>query len=129
MLAEALAQSGNWSEAACLAERVLNQLDASGQGFFRPDYFRLRGDCLVGLHGAAEAQAQAEPLYREAVQISDFQGSIVQRLRAALSLARLLRQTGRADEGRRLISESLALLPEKSTLPELSEALALSAIP
>src|SRR5262249_13642861 len=67
LLAEALAQSGNWSEAALLAERVLSQLDASGQGFFRPDYLRLRGDCLVGLRGAADAQAQAEPLYREAV--------------------------------------------------------------
>jgi ATP/maltotriose-dependent transcriptional regulator MalT len=128
-LAEALAQAGNWSEAALLAERVLGQLDASGQGFFRPDYLRLRGDCLVGLYGAAEAQTQAEALYRDAVQVSDFQGSVVHRLRAALSLARLLRQTGRADEGRRLMSESLALLPEKGSLPEMSEALALSATP
>ncbi len=126
LLAEALAGQREWAEALALTVRTLELLDASGQAFFRPDYLRLRGDCLIGMNGLEKSGRDAEQLYREAIRLSDFQGSVVHRLRAALALARLLRDCGRADEGRKIVAESLILVPEKGVLPEVSEALAIS---
>lgn len=127
LLAEALNAQHDWADALALTERTLAMLDSSGQTFFRPDYLRLRADCLVGLHGADHSGQDAEQLYREAIRLADFQGSVVHRLRAALSCARLLHRTDRAEEGRRLVRDCLALMPEAGVLPELSEALSLSA--
>lgn len=127
ILAEALAGQRDFAEALAITDRTLGLLDASGQAFFRPDYLRLRGDCLLGLNGVEQSGREAEQLYRQAMRLADFQGSLVHRLRSALSCARLLLQLDRAEEGRKLVSDSLAVLPEKGILPELSEALTFTA--
>jgi predicted ATPase/DNA-binding winged helix-turn-helix (wHTH) protein len=90
-LAEALGQAGRIAEGLALLEAGIEQFEPS---CFTPEVIRLKGELslLQGLPGAAES---AEAHFRQALEDARERGTLSWELRAATSLARLLRRQGR----------------------------------
>jgi predicted ATPase/DNA-binding winged helix-turn-helix (wHTH) protein len=95
---------GQMAEALGLAERVGEALAAVGRGIDRsqecwlaPELLRLKGELLL-LQGSAETASEVEVLFRGALDGARQQETLFWELRAATSLARLLRERGRSTE-------------------------------
>jgi predicted ATPase len=83
------------------------------------EQYRLRAELLLLAPGA---EAEAETALRQALNLARSQKSKSLELRVAMSLARLLRQQGRAAEGRDLLAECYAWFTEGFETPDLREA-------
>ncbi|MBV8320028.1 MAG: AAA family ATPase [Hyphomicrobiales bacterium] len=119
ILAEAELRAGNLEEAAA----VLNQGERTADEWWRAGYLRLRGDLL--LRGPGDERAAAERLYREAISVAAGQQAKSLELRAATSLARLLRNEGKRDEARNLLAPVYGWFTEGFGTLDLKEAKAL----
>ena len=119
ILAEAELRAGNLEEAAA----VLNQGERTADEWWRAGYLRLRGDLL--LRGPGDERAAAERLYREAISVAAGQQAKSLELRAATSLARLLRDEGKRDEARNLLAPVYGWFTEGFDTLDLKEAKAL----
>ncbi|MBV8110702.1 MAG: AAA family ATPase [Hyphomicrobiales bacterium] len=119
ILAEAELRAGNLEEAAA----VLNQGERTADEWWRAGYLRLRGDLL--LRGPGDERAAAERLYREAISVAAGQQAKSLELRAATSLARLLRDEGKRDEARNLLAPVYGWFTEGFDTLDLKEAEAL----
>jgi tetratricopeptide (TPR) repeat protein len=112
---------------ACLAVGERGEgLQAIDESFTYPEevwwlaeQHRLRAELLL-LEPGFEAEAEAD--LRQALSIARDQGSKAFELRAALSLARLLRAQGRPAEGRAPLAECSAWFGEGLELPDLVDA-------
>jgi tetratricopeptide (TPR) repeat protein len=89
--------------------------------FFRPEALRLRGE--LRLKRGQTEQAHAE--FREAIALARSMGAKSWELRATMSLARLLRDTGRRDEARCILAEIYNWFTEGFDTVDLKEAKAL----
>ena len=90
-LAEALAGAGRIAEALAMVETGIEQSDG---GWITPELLRLKGE-FSPLQGGPTAAETAESLFRQALAAARPQGALSWELRAATSLARLLRNRGR----------------------------------
>jgi hypothetical protein len=90
-LAEALGEVGRIAEGLALLEAGIEQFEAS---CFTPELVRLKGE-LTLLLGLSDAEASAEIRFRQALREARECGALSWELRAATSLARLLRDQGR----------------------------------
>jgi len=90
-LVEALAHAGRIAEGLALLEEWIVQSDA---GCDTPELLRLKGELLL-LQGTSAVAETAEDLFRQALDEARRQGTLSWELRAATSLARLLRDQGR----------------------------------
>jgi tetratricopeptide (TPR) repeat protein len=90
-LAEALAQAGRIAEGLELVEAGIEE---SEEGWLTPELLRLKGELLLS-QNSPEVAAKAEDLFREALGLAGRQEALSWELRAATSLARLLRNQGR----------------------------------
>jgi len=102
---------------------VLNQGERTADEWWRAGYLRLRGDLL--LRGPGDDRAAAERLYREAISVAAGQQAKSLELRAATSLARLLRDEGKRDEARNLLAPVYGWFTEGFDTLDLKEAKAL----
>jgi predicted ATPase len=84
-----------------------------------PELLRLKGELLAEAHGS---EAEAEKLFREASQLAREQGSRSLEIRAATSLARLLRRWDRAQEVRELLEPLAAAFTEGFETQDLLDA-------
>jgi predicted ATPase len=93
-LAEALGRAGRITEGLAALEADVGQFE---DGCFSPELIRLKGELTMqrDMPGAAEL---AEPLLQQALEAAREQGALSWELRAATSLARLLRHRGRPAE-------------------------------
>jgi predicted ATPase len=91
MLAEALGQVGRIAEALALLEAGITQFEAC---CLTPELVRLKGELFL-LQGLPDAEALAETLFRQAFHDAREYGALSWELRAATSLARLMRNQGR----------------------------------
>ena len=93
-LAEALGQAGRAAEGLALLEAEMGLFETS---CFTPELLRLKGELalLPGVPGTEEA---AEILFRQAIDGARAYGTLSWELRAATSLARLLRDQGRPED-------------------------------
>jgi tetratricopeptide (TPR) repeat protein len=98
-LAESQALSGAIGDALETIEQVL-PIHPNAK-IIQPDAFRLRGE-LQMKQGRCEA---AEADFRKALTLAQSMGAKAVELRAATSLARLLRDTGRRDEARSMLAD------------------------
>jgi predicted ATPase/DNA-binding winged helix-turn-helix (wHTH) protein len=89
-LTEALAQAGRITDALALVEAGIEH---SAAGWLTPELLRVKGELLL-LQGAPGAPAAAEDHFRRALEWARRQGALSWELRAATSLARLLRDQG-----------------------------------
>ena len=92
-LAEALGDAGRIAEALAVVEGI----EPSKAGWLTPELFRVKGKLLLLQSTSAVAEA-AEDLFRQALDGARRQETLSWELRAATSLARLLRQQGHSDD-------------------------------
>ena len=90
-LVEALVHAGRMAEGLAVLEAGMEQFEA---GCYTPELLRLKGELFL-LQGTPAAAETAEDLFRQALDEARRQGALSWELRAATSLARLLRNQGR----------------------------------
>jgi predicted ATPase len=89
-LAEALTQAGRITEGFAMVEAAIKQSEAS---WLTPELLRLKGELFL-LQGTPTIE-KAEEIFRRALDEARGQGALSWELRAATSIARLLRNRGR----------------------------------
>jgi class 3 adenylate cyclase/tetratricopeptide (TPR) repeat protein len=117
--AEAQALDGAVADAL----RTINDaLQANSQELFlRPETLRVRGELRVRQGDSRLAEAD----FREAISLAQKMSAKAWELRATMSLARLLRQQGKVEEARQLLSEIYNWFTEGFDTADLKDAKAL----
>ena len=101
-VAEQELRAGFTARAMASLERAIGEVQDKRNHFCEPDLFRLRGETLLAQ--SPDNAAEAEKAFREAMALAAAQACLPLELRAAMSLARLLGQTGRAAEAHTLLA-------------------------
>jgi len=127
-LAEALTQAGRMGEGLTVLEGGMEQFEPS---CYTPELLRLKGELLLLQNTAAVAET-AKNLFRQALDGACRQKSLSWELRAATSLARLLRKQGRTGDATACLQpvydrfkegfDTADLVAAKQVLDELSDA-------
>jgi predicted ATPase len=84
------------------------------------EFLRLKGDLLLAL--SPDNLSEAELQYLRALEIAQEQGASMLELRATISLSRLWRDQGKAEQGRRMLSGAYQRFTEGFTTADLMEA-------
>jgi predicted ATPase len=125
LLADALGGAGRTEEALSSLAEALTAAEATGECVYDAEIHRLRGELLLRqapAPGGGDPEVEAEDCFRRALDLARRQGAKSLELRAALSLARLLRAAGRPEDGRRLLAETYGWFTEGWDTPDLKEA-------
>jgi predicted ATPase len=123
VLAQAHAALGQLPEAMIAVQTALAIGEQTGQPLLDAELHRGRGEVLLA--GSAGDAANAEALFRRAIEIARAQEARSFELRAVMSLARLLRTQERVDEARALLGPVYAWFTEGFETRDLVEAKAL----
>jgi class 3 adenylate cyclase/tetratricopeptide (TPR) repeat protein len=119
-LATAQAEIGDMETALATIDEALQLVgDISGRAW-EAELRRLRGDILLAAR--RDAAVDAERSYKEAIAVAKTQQAHSLELRAATSLARLLRDQGRTTEARAQLAETFGWFTEGFDTPDLIEA-------
>jgi predicted ATPase len=102
-LANAFGEAGEPALGLETVDEAIARCEANAEGWYLPELLRIRGE-LVRRIGAADAPATAEQVFLRALDCAEQQGALSWSLRAAISLARLRRDLGRADAAREALS-------------------------
>jgi tetratricopeptide (TPR) repeat protein len=119
-IAEAMADLGRIDEAIGILRQAEAMAVASSENFADAEMRRIRGEIE-----RKRDSAQAEHCLREAIAMARGRGAKLFELRAATSLARLLRDTNRRDEARAMLAEIYDWFTEGFDTADLKEAKAL----
>jgi DNA-binding SARP family transcriptional activator/predicted ATPase len=119
LLAEVYGKAGKPGEGLSLLAEALDVLDKTGERYFEPEVYRLKGELLL-LRRAAEAEAEAS--FHRAIELARLQRAKSWELRAATSLSRLWRKQDRREEARQLLAEIYGWFTEGFDTPDLREA-------
>jgi predicted ATPase len=135
LLADAEARHGQVREARTVVDEALTVAHRTSETFFEAELLRMRGELLLreAVAGSGDAPTpipnaaavEAENCYRQAMATARRQQARSLELRAATSLARLLRDRGRPAEGRQLLAEACAGFSEGRDTRDLLAAEAL----
>ncbi len=127
-MAEALGQAGRFADGIATVERGL---DRSQRGWLAPELLRIKGELLL-LQGTTGTTEAVEDVFRRALDGAREQGTPSWELRAATSLARLLRHQGRTADATTCLQpvydrftegfDTADLIAAKQLLDELSDA-------
>jgi hypothetical protein len=123
VLGSAYATVGRLDEALGWIRAARAFAEEHGERAWYPELCRLEGSLL--LERDASARDAAEACFREALAGARAQGGKAWELRAATSLARLLRGTGRHGEVREALAHLFATFTEGHATPDLIDARAL----
>jgi predicted ATPase len=115
-LALALAQAGQVSEGLAAIQEGLAWTERAEERWAISELPRIKGE-LVLLQGAPGAAATAEDHFRQALDWARRQGVLSWELRAAISLARLLRDQSRSADAAALLQPVYTGLPRGSRRP------------
>ncbi|MBE9606999.1 winged helix-turn-helix domain-containing protein [Acetobacteraceae bacterium H6797] len=116
-LTEALLGLGRPEEALVAVDKALVLARETYEGWFEPEYLRLRGECLIARGWEGDA-AEAEALFRKAFALAEEQTALAWSLRTATSLARL--RPGEAEAT--LLASIVERFPEGEETPDLVAA-------
>jgi predicted ATPase/DNA-binding winged helix-turn-helix (wHTH) protein len=100
-LAEMLASLGEVDDAMTAANEALARAEQGSNGWWSPEALRVKGE-VVRLTGPGNS-AQAEDLFRNAMDFAHHRGALSWELRAATGLARLLRDQARLADAAALL--------------------------
>ena len=125
-LASALGCCGRHGEARALIDHTLSSAIDMGQKYFLPELLRTQAEILLA-SPAPDIDA-AEQGLRKSILLAREQGAKAWELKAAIPLARLLIEQGRASEAHALIAPIYDSQPEKDSSIYLSEAASILAI-
>lgn len=128
-LAEALLMNAQIDDARAAAEEGLNVTRRTGVRCCDPELYRLRGEAMMATRTSA-SDARPTAGDRDAAEASLWAGISVARrqgartfeLRTTLSLARLLRQSGREEEVRPTLAPVCESFADSMVTPDLLEA-------
>ena len=101
----------------------LTSVDKNGEGFYKPELYRLKGELLLTL--SQDHQAEAETCFHQALDVARRQQAKSLELRAALSLARMWQQQGNREAARELLAPIYGWFTEGFDTTDLQEAKAL----
>jgi predicted ATPase len=117
--AEVCGGSGLADEGLTIVQEGLAQPQRHGHA----EFHRLRGELMLIKDPGSEHQAERS--FREAIEIAREQAARLYELRATMSLARLLRDTGRRDEARTRLADIYNWFTEGFDTADLKDAKAL----
>jgi class 3 adenylate cyclase/tetratricopeptide (TPR) repeat protein len=120
VLAEGYARAGRLDDAREELRRAVEAADQMEQHFVDAELCRIGGE--LALRSAPADDKAAEGHFRKAIALANRQDAKWWELRATLSLARLLRDTGRRDEARSLLSEIYNWFTEGFDTADLNDA-------
>ena len=121
-LAEAEARNGETEAALATIEQALLDSSHTGQRWYDVELHRIRGEILLKQNPANPA---AEDAFLAAIAVAQAQKARSFELRAALSLAKLYRATGRDDDAHAVLAPALEGFTPTPEFPEIAEAQAL----
>jgi len=124
MLAEAHQAVGNLDAALATIVQGTEIADMTGQPVWDPEFQRLRGEVLLSKPNAG---GLVEALFRQAMNTAAATGALALELRAAMSLARLLRRQGDTAGAAAVLRPVYDRITEGRDAPDLVEAAALMA--
>jgi predicted ATPase len=122
-LALVLARSGRCEEGLAAAEEVLRRIERTKQLWLTPEALRIKGEIL--LLSKANADATAADCFVRSGEFAYGQGALAWELRATTSLARLLRNEGRAADARKALQPVYSRFTEGFDTADLKSAKAL----
>ncbi len=125
MMAQCLSQLGQEAEGLSMIEAALLQATANEEVAHTAELWRIKGELLARRPGRESLPAQ--DCFEQALRIAREQQARSWELRAALSLARLLRKNGQPQQARDLLQPIYATFTEGFATPDLQEAAALLA--
>jgi len=123
--AEAEARAGDPGRALSILDEAVATVERTGYRAFGAELHRARGDILLK-HNPADP-APAEEAFLAAVAVAQAQKARSFELRAALSLAKLYRATGRDADAHAVLAPALEGFSPTPEMPEIAEAQALLA--
>jgi predicted ATPase len=123
LLADAYGKAGQAEDGLITLDEALGLVHRTGERHGEADLYRLKGELLLALPAAH--QAEAEACFRQAIAIARSQSAKSWELRAILSLSRLYHQQGKTEEARPMLAEICSWFTEGFDTPDLQEARAL----
>jgi tetratricopeptide (TPR) repeat protein len=123
LLAQAYAETSRTDEALTMLNEALAHIERTGEKVYHAEMLRLKGETLLMHdHGARE---QAEDCFRDALEVASMQEARWWELRTTVSLARLLRDTGRRNEAHSMLADIYNWFTEGFDTADLKDAKAL----
>jgi predicted ATPase len=123
LLAESYGRAGPAEDGLTILDEALCLVQRTGERHGEADLYRLKGELLLALPAAHQAEADA--CFRQAIAIARSQGAKSWELRAVLSLSRLYHQQGKPEEARPMLAEIYGWFKEGFDTADLQEARAL----
>jgi predicted ATPase len=123
LLAEALASGGRLEEALAAVSEALSVARDTEQRCWEAELYRVQGELLLAASPGDSTEAEA--CFHRALEVARQQQARSWELRVAMSLARLWRGQGRADDARALLAPVYDWFSEGFDTADLKEAKAL----
>ena len=123
-MAEALGRAGQNAEGLAAIDKAIARSERTEERWAMAELVRVKGELLL-LQGAPGAAAAAEDHFRQALDWARRQGALSWELRAATSLARLLRDQGHSADARALLGSAFEGFTEGYDTADLIAAKAL----
>ena len=120
ILAEAEAEAGETDAALATIDRAIAESERTGQRWYEAESHRVRGEILFKQNPADPAPA--EGAFLTAIAVAQAQKARSFELRAALSLAKLYRASGRDADGHVALGPALEGFSPTPEFPEIAEA-------
>jgi predicted ATPase len=121
-IAETLGRAGQIADGLTVAEQAIERSEQTNERWLFAELLRIRGDLMLRKESAT---AKAEDSFREALHWARRQGALSWELRAATSLARLLRDQRRCAEAIAVINPVYSRFTEGFDTTDLVNAKAL----
>jgi tetratricopeptide (TPR) repeat protein len=122
LLAEVYLMMKRADESLSVLDQAAQRAEQMDHRLLEAEIHRLRGETML-LH--PDGAAEAERCFRRAIEVAVRQQANSWRLRAAMSLARLLSRSGKSDEARAVLTPALGRFTEGLDTSDLIEAKAL----
>jgi predicted ATPase len=123
LLAEAYGTLGQPEAGLMVLTEALALVDTTGERWYEPELYRLKGELLLQQH--ADNQVEAEACFHQAITIAQNQQAKSFELRAARSLSKLWQQQGKCQEAHALLAPVYGWFTEGFDTADLQEAKAL----
>jgi hypothetical protein len=123
-LSAALGRAGKIPEGLATINEAIDRAESTEEGWLAAEVLRIKGE-LLALDGRAEAVAEAEHLFCQALDSAREQGALSWELRAAISLAELWHGRGKSADAYQLLSPVYGRFTEGFETRDLRTARAL----
>jgi class 3 adenylate cyclase/predicted ATPase len=123
VLATSCLKLGSTDRAATALAEAFTRVDQAGEHYYEAEMYRVKGELLLKQDGSDAERAR--DCFEKATAIARTQGAKSLELRATMSLARLLRDTGRRDEAHAMLAEIYNWFTEGFDTADLIDASAL----